>query len=38
MSGERLIGGSSGWAMVTVSVIAILGGTYAFIVGVDEDL
>jgi regulator of protease activity HflC (stomatin/prohibitin superfamily) len=38
MSGERLIGGSSGWAMVTVSVIAILGGTYAFIVGVDQDL
>ena len=35
MSGERLIGGSSGWAMVTVSVVAILGGTYAFILGVD---
>jgi regulator of protease activity HflC (stomatin/prohibitin superfamily) len=38
MSGERLIGGSSGWVMVTVSVVANLGGTYAFILGVDEDL
>jgi hypothetical protein len=35
MSGERLIGGSSGWAMVIVSVVAILGETYAFILGVD---
>ena len=35
MSGERLIGGSSGWAMVIVSVVAILGGSYAFILGVD---
>jgi regulator of protease activity HflC (stomatin/prohibitin superfamily) len=38
MSGERLIGGSSGWAMVTLSLIAILGGMYAFILGVDEEL
>ena len=37
MSGERLIGGSSGWAMVSVSLIAILGGTYMFILGVDEE-
>lgn len=37
MSGERLIGGSSGWAMVSVSLIAILGGTYVFILGVDEE-
>jgi regulator of protease activity HflC (stomatin/prohibitin superfamily) len=38
MSGERLIDGSSGWAMVTLSVIAIVGGTYAFILGVEDDL
>ena len=38
MSGERLIGGSSGWAMVTVSLIAIVGGIYAFIAGVDEGM
>jgi regulator of protease activity HflC (stomatin/prohibitin superfamily) len=38
MSGERLIDGSSGWAMVTLSVIAIVGGTYTFILGVEDDL
>ena len=37
MSGERLIGGSSGWAMVTLSLVAILGGTFVFILGVDEE-
>lgn len=37
MSGERLIGGKSGWAMVAVSIVAILGGAYLFIQGVDED-
>ena len=37
MSGERLIGGGSGWAMVTVSLVAILGGTYLFVLGVDEE-
>ena len=38
MSGERLINGSSGWAMVAVSLIAIIGGIYAFIAGVGEGM
>ena len=37
MSGERLISGSSGWAMVTLSLIAILGGTYVFVLGVSAE-
>ena len=37
MSGERLIAGTSGWAMVTVSLIAIIGGSYAFVIGVDDE-
>jgi regulator of protease activity HflC (stomatin/prohibitin superfamily) len=38
MSGERLIEGSSGWAMVALSLIAIIGGIYTFIVGVGEGM
>jgi regulator of protease activity HflC (stomatin/prohibitin superfamily) len=38
MSGERLINGSSGWAMVAVSLIALIGGIYAFVSGVGEGM
>ena len=38
MSGERLINGSSGWAMVAVSLVAIVGGIYAFVTGVDDGM
>jgi regulator of protease activity HflC (stomatin/prohibitin superfamily) len=35
MSGERLISGTSGWAMVTLSLIVIIGGVSALVSGVD---
>jgi regulator of protease activity HflC (stomatin/prohibitin superfamily) len=36
MSGERLIGGKSGWTMVTVSIVALVGGFLVFVVAVTE--
>ena len=35
MSGERLINGTSGWAMVTLSLIVIIGGVSALLSGAD---
>jgi regulator of protease activity HflC (stomatin/prohibitin superfamily) len=35
MSGERLINGTSGWAMVTLSLIVIIGGISALLSGAD---
>ncbi len=35
MSGERLISGTSGWAMVTLSLIVIIGGVSALVSGAD---
>jgi regulator of protease activity HflC (stomatin/prohibitin superfamily) len=37
MSGERLIGGSSGWTMLTVCLVAILGGTAVFAFALVEE-
>jgi hypothetical protein len=35
MSGERLINGTSGWTMVTLSLIVIIGGVSALVSGAD---
>lgn len=36
MSGERLINGRSAWMMLTISLVAILGGTAALLVALLE--